>query len=144
MFMLGHKLMKLAELALPRGPLRPGDRLILVDLGTHPGSSISEITERTGYPQSHVSTTVAKFRDLGVVETEIDPADRRRTLVKVVPSVIRRSVTTVKAPVDGVLARAMETDDDRDLREVLDALDLLARRLTPKVAVRADAGRSAG
>jgi DNA-binding MarR family transcriptional regulator len=33
-------------------------------------------------PQSHVSASVARFRERGTVETAADPDDRRRTLVR--------------------------------------------------------------
>ncbi len=74
----------------------------------HPDSSISEITERTGFPQSLVSTAVAKLRDVGVVETEPDPTNRRRTLVRAAPTLDtwgRRA--SVRASVDTILANAL-------------------------------------
>jgi hypothetical protein len=59
--------------------------LVLADVFAHPGSSISEITARTGMPQSHVSETVARLREQGTVESFPDPADRRRTRQRAAP-----------------------------------------------------------
>ena len=73
--------MQIAESVLPQQKAATSLRFVALDVGYHPDSSISEITERTGLPQSLVSMSVAKLRDLGVVQTEPDPADRRRTLV---------------------------------------------------------------
>ena len=136
LFVLGRKLMKLAELALPAGELNPSVRSVLLDVATKPGSSISEITERTGFPQSHVSASVAKLREIGAVETEVDPLDRRRTLVRITPTTIRRATRRATTPVDNVLAGAMGDGDTDEVAEVLEALDLLARRLTPKALAR--------
>src|SRR5580693_7809367 len=61
---------------LPTGP-----SLVLRDVFAHPGSSITDITARTGLPQSYVSESVARLRSQGILETSADPADRRRTLV---------------------------------------------------------------
>ena len=85
LFQLGRRLTKLGEEAMrPFGgsPSRPGRRLVLIDALAFPDSSVGEIATRTGLPQSYVSGMVAKLRDLGILETRADPADRRRTLVK--------------------------------------------------------------
>jgi DNA-binding MarR family transcriptional regulator len=136
LFVLGRKLMKLAEQALPAGGLAPSVRSVLIDVAAHPGSSISAITTRTGFPQSHVSGAVARLRELGAVQTEPDPLDRRRTLVRVTPAAIRRAAKRAPTPVDQVLIAAMGSDEPAQLGAVVEALDLLARRLTPKALAR--------
>lgn len=133
LFLLGHKLIRIGQDAIPRSgfqTLPTSARTILVDVFEHPGSSISEITERTGFPQSLVSSSVARFREHGVMTTETDPADRRRTLVHPAPGVPekgrRKAGTTT---VDGVLAKALGAEPE-EVAEIVAVLDSLARRLS--------------
>lgn len=65
----------------PRIP--PGEVMVLEDVLAHPDSSVGEIAERTGLAQSHVSATVARLGASGALNTSADPADGRRTLVRV-------------------------------------------------------------
>jgi DNA-binding transcriptional ArsR family regulator len=136
LYLLGRRLMKLGEDAIPSAGFRelPASvRSVLVDALGHPGSSISDITARTGFPQSHVSASVAKLRELGALVTEVDPTDRRRTLVQPGAGVMRRASQRASVPVDETIAAALGADGGDGLAEVLAALDLLARRLTPGV-----------
>lgn len=64
-------------------PIPLGLVLITDDIVHHDNTTISEITARTGLAQSLVSKTVTRLRDAGVVTTEPDPTDRRRTRVSV-------------------------------------------------------------
>jgi DNA-binding MarR family transcriptional regulator len=133
LYLLGRKLMKIAEEALPK-PATGGPptsvRMILIDVAEHPDSSVGEITARTGFPQSHVSTSVARLRELGALVTSIDPRDRRRTLTRLAPGIRQRS-RRAAVPVDSVLAAALGTSDPTDVEEVIEALDGLAARLMP-------------
>jgi DNA-binding MarR family transcriptional regulator len=129
LFLLGRKLMKLGEEAIPPSGFRQlptSVRSVLIDVYEHPGSSISEITERTGFPHSHVSMSVARLRKASALITTSDPADRRRTLVAPNPEVLRRLPELASEPVDVVLTQATESSD------VAEAVELLARRLAPK------------
>jgi DNA-binding MarR family transcriptional regulator len=142
LFVLGRKLMKLADRAMPSGELPTSVRSVLIDVAAHPGSSISQVTTRTGYPQSHVSASVARLRELGAVQTESDPVDGRRTLVRVTPQTIRRAARRNTTSVDGVLAGALSDGDPAELAEVIGALEMLSRRLTPKALARIAAERA--
>lgn len=131
LFLLGRTLMKLGEHAIPPSgfhQLPTSVRSVMLDVFEHPDTSIHQITERTGFPQSHVSASVAKLRAAGVVVTATDPADRRRTLVKQSPDIPARA-TQFSAPVDDAVAAAIGTDDPVQVREVITALEALARRL---------------
>jgi DNA-binding MarR family transcriptional regulator len=135
LFLLGRKLMKLGEEAIPASGFHEvpiSVRSVLVDAFSHPGSSISDITTRTGFPQSHVSASVAKLRDLGALVTEVDPADRRRTLVRPAPGMIRRAARRASVPVDETVAKALGSAGEGEVTEVLAALELLGRMLTPQ------------
>jgi DNA-binding MarR family transcriptional regulator len=136
LYLLGRRLMKLGVDAIPSSGFRElpvSVQSVLVDALGHPGSSISDITARTGFPQSHVSASVAKLRELGALVTELDPADRRRTLVQPEADVMQRASTRTSVPVDATIAAAIGADGEDGLAEVLAALNLLAQRLTPGV-----------
>lgn len=125
--------MKIAEELLPQGKITTSLRLVTIDVAYHPGSSITEITERTQFPQSLVSMSVAKLRELGVVETAPDPDDHRRTLVHATARMTQRGQQRGGSPIDVVVAKQLEPEHEDQLDEVLAALDLLARLLTPEV-----------
>jgi DNA-binding MarR family transcriptional regulator len=131
LYLLGRKLMKIAEEALPKPPTGgppTSVRMIVIDVAEHPDSSIGEITTRTGFPQSHVSASVARLRELGALTTWVDPRDRRRTLARLSPAIGQR-VQRAAVPVDAQLAAALQTSDPEALREVGEALDTLSAHL---------------
>jgi DNA-binding MarR family transcriptional regulator len=136
LYLLGRKLMKLGEEALPPSGLDDmgaSVRSVLTDVFSHPGSSVSEIKDRTGFPQSHVSSSVARLRDLGVLVTAPDPADRRRTLVRPADGMVQKAVRRAASSVDATLAEAIGPDAEDRLPEVLAALDLLGELIMPQV-----------
>ena len=125
--------MKLGEEAIPPSgfhQIPASVRSVLIDVYEHPGSSVSEITARTGFPQSHVSASVTRLRESRALVTTIDPADRRRTLVSPNPEVRRLLSSLPQVPVDTVLARAIGTGDPGQAADAVAALELLARLLT--------------
>jgi DNA-binding MarR family transcriptional regulator len=129
LFLLGRRLIKLAEEGLPGQGGNTNARFVLIDVSSHPGSSISEITTRTGFPQSHVSMLVTRLRDRGMLRTEVDRRDRRRTLVYVVPQAVDRARRRITSTVEGPIARALGTTEPAKVAEVIDALELVASRL---------------
>jgi DNA-binding MarR family transcriptional regulator len=66
-------------------------QLALTDISEHPDSTISETVRRTGFPQSLVSSAVARLAQGGVLTTRTDPVDRRRTLVRLAADVPARA-----------------------------------------------------
>jgi DNA-binding MarR family transcriptional regulator len=140
LFLLGRKLMQLAENGLPQGRVATSIRLVLADVAYHPGSSVTEVTERTGFPQSLVSLAVAKLREVGMVESEADPADRRRTLVRptaALEATVRRADTP---QVEALVADELPAELQQRVPEAGAALRLLAGLLIPEVLD--DAGTS--
>lgn len=147
LFLLGRTLMKIGEQAMPQVKSgSPGSArsvlVVLGDLVSHPGTTVSEIAARTGLPQSQVSTAVARLEEAGSVDTEPDPADRRRRLIRPTAKPSARVAEVRAATIDDALAAALADPDGAApapaaLREVAQALELLARRLTPAVAARA-------
>ncbi len=133
LFLLGHKLIRIGQDAIPRSgfhTLTNSARTILVDVFENPGSSIREVTERTGFPQSLVSSSVAKLREDGVLVTETDPADRRRTLVRPAPGAPEKGRRAAESTtVDAVLAEALGVET-AEVAELVATLESLARRLS--------------
>jgi SAM-dependent methyltransferase len=133
LFLLGRRLMKIGEEAISMAgfqPLPTSVRSVLVDVFEHPDSSIGEITSRTGFPQSHVSATVAKLTRGGALEATVDPGDRRRTLVRPSPEGRRRAAAQLSAaPIDGALAQALGQDGEGEVGPVVALLDQLAELL---------------
>ena len=117
------------------GPVMPnGPSLVLRDVFAHPGSSIRDITGRTGLPQSYVSESVARLRDQGIVETAADPADGRRTLVRVSAGHPRTVAAKGMASVDAALAEALGKpggEPEGGAAEIIETLERLAARLRP-------------
>ncbi len=133
LYLLGRKLMQVAEDALPHGRGATSVRLVLIDTVYHPNSSITEITERTGFTQSVVSDAVARLRKIGVLESEPDPADRRRTVVRATPALREVGRSAPEFPVEAALAKALAAEQQDHVGEALSALEVLARLLTPEV-----------
>jgi DNA-binding MarR family transcriptional regulator len=139
LYLLGRRLMQVAEDALPQGRAATSVRLVLIDAVYHPHSSITEITERTGFAQSVVSDAVARLREVGVLESEPDPVDRRRTVVRATPGLREVGRSAAEFPVDAVLAKALAAEQHDHVGEALAALEVLARLLTPEVFDEDDA-----
>lgn len=110
---LGRRLIALAREATTS----PGDRIpssgeaaVLGEVVESPGSSIRQLCERTGFVQSHVSAIVAELVERGLLRTETDPADRRRTLVH--PGTpLTRGLDRRISPIDETLATALGGPD---------------------------------
>ncbi|MFJ8436249.1 MarR family transcriptional regulator [Kitasatospora sp. NPDC094019] len=141
LFLLGRTLMKVGEQAMPEPATgsRGSVRSVLVTLGeivARPGTTVGEIAVRTGLPQSQVSTAVARLVETGSVETEPDPADRRRRLVRPAAAPSARVAEVRAATVDDALAAALAgpdgaAPDPAVLRAVTEALATLALHLAP-------------
>jgi DNA-binding MarR family transcriptional regulator len=132
LFLLGRRLAKIGEASFPRrnGSSRPAGLLLtLEDALTHPGTSIGEIVSRTGLPQSYVSASVARLRTAGVVATQTDPQDGRRTLVQRGPAVPGTTQRMAAVSIDASLAKALGDVAPEELARTLEALDWLADRL---------------
>ncbi|MEU5030089.1 MarR family winged helix-turn-helix transcriptional regulator [Streptomyces milbemycinicus] len=139
LFLLGRTLMKIGEDAMPEPPggserHAGSTRLVLIaasDIAAHPGTTVGDIAARTGLPQSQISTAVARLKEAGSITTAPDPADRRRALISPAAEPSARVAQVRATTIDAALATALGTDDPQRLREVADALAVLARHFTP-------------
>ncbi|GLZ75991.1 hypothetical protein Afil01_07980 [Actinorhabdospora filicis] len=130
LLLLGHKLSAIGLAAMPHGHLASlpvSARAILVDIFDNPGSAIKEITARTGYPQSLVSATVAKYKGMGLLVTGTDPADRRRTIVAPAPGELEEGWREAEeTSVDAALAAALPDVGESELARILAVLETLS------------------
>jgi DNA-binding MarR family transcriptional regulator len=143
-------MMKLGVQAIPPSGFRAlptSVRMVLVDVIDHPGSTIGQIVERTGFPQSHVSSAVARLRDDGMLVTTVDQADRRRTLVAPSPEHLAKAERAQHTlpPVDDLLIAALverlgEVGAER-VGEATAALELLAELFTASTPCEAEEAR---
>ncbi|OKK01510.1 MarR family winged helix-turn-helix transcriptional regulator [Amycolatopsis sp. CB00013] len=141
LYLLGKHLMELASRGMrdDADPEVPEIYLVLISVVVEaPGLSISELTARTGFAQSHVSAAVAKLRERGALRTHPDPADRRRTLVSPVDGLVTAVAQRQHRDAEQVLAAALtELDPDEDsaaerAARLVEAADELYRLLTAR------------
>ena len=146
---MGRRLMRIGVNAIPPGEFRElptGVRMVLVDVLENPGSTIGQIVERTGFPQSHVSTAVARLRESGRLVTSVDPADRRRTMV--VPSARylerleegRRAMPPINETMRAALIDHLGPAGAARLDDATAALELLASLVVAPKALAGAAG----
>lgn len=148
LYLLGKHLMELAAHGMrdDADPDIPDVYLVLISvLVEAPDISISELTARTGFAQSHVSAAVAKLRERGALHTRPDPADRRRTLVTPADGLIAAVAQRQQRDAEQVLAAALAAlDPDADAvadraARLVEAADELYRLLTARaLGVSAD------
>ncbi|MEU1283358.1 helix-turn-helix domain-containing protein [Kitasatospora sp. NPDC005856] len=109
--------------------LTAGEIAVVADVYRHPAASVQEIRVRTGFAQSHVSVSVARLRERGLLDAAPDPADGRRTLLTVSDPARRAIRAHVARPAEPVIARAVP--DPEKARRVTELLDELAGLLLP-------------
>jgi DNA-binding MarR family transcriptional regulator len=140
LIILGRQLTRIGEHAMRGGddddgrvalqiPLPAGALIVMRDVLANPDSSITDITARTRLPQSYVSESVNKLRVKGLAEITADPADRRRTLVKLTAAHLERVARHSARRADDLLREALSDLSDDSAREVIAMLTDLARRL---------------
>jgi DNA-binding MarR family transcriptional regulator len=124
---LGKRLIDLArEVTTEAGgsSLTPCEVAVLEDVLQNPDSPVGDIQARTGFAQSHVSASVARLKDRGLIETVPDPADRRRTRVRLAAHTRRAILARAGRPAEDIIARAVA--DPVTAERVSDLLDELA------------------
>jgi DNA-binding MarR family transcriptional regulator len=128
MLQLGRKLLEIARVELTDegdAALSVGELVVITDVLYHPGSTVTEITTRTGLAQSRVSTALSSLRALGAVETSPDPSDGRRMLVLPGEQVRAAVDERVRRPVDGTLRQRLNHLSDDRFTELLKAMSEL-------------------
>lgn len=127
---LGRRLIELsAQVTGEAGDLSltPGAAAVLEDVIKHPASSISDIHQRTGFAQSHVSTSVSRLRARGLVEALADPTDGRRTRIRVTEGTLQAITRRAARGIDETIQHSIPAPDQA--RRVADLLAELAALL---------------
>ncbi|WFE31888.1 helix-turn-helix domain-containing protein [Micromonospora sp. WMMD975] len=142
LILLGRTLMKIGEQALPApdsGAPLGGERtvvIVMADIYEHADTTVTEVSRRTGLPQSAVSGAVARLREVGSVLAVADPADRRRQLLRRDPQVTPRRRKVAEAAIGDAVAAALGADAQPALDQVMAALELLNGHLNPESVTR--------
>jgi len=105
--------------------LTPGEVAVIEDVFKHPGSVVTEIQARTGFAQSHVSVSVSRLREQGLIVAEPDPADRRRTRLTVADAARRAIMRRAGRPADETIAEAVGQEKAARVLQLLAELDEL-------------------
>lgn len=129
---LGRRLIELSRTATtgPGDPaMNPAEVAVLEAVLTRPDSTVSDISARTGFAQSHVSVSIARLSDRGVVTTNGDPADRRRSRIRPTDGAVRAITNRAARPIDATLAEALA--DPQNTERVIALLDELSGLLLP-------------
>jgi DNA-binding MarR family transcriptional regulator len=142
LIMLGRQFVRIGARAMQGSPegaghdlgLSAGALLVMRDVFAHPGSAITDVTSRTGLPQSYVSDSIARLRASGMAETSSDPADGRRTLVSLTSSHLGQVADHSARSADAELIAALGDIDADFAGRVLAVLSDVAARLRPESA----------
>ncbi len=147
LFRLGRRLTKVGVRSLPESDFKAmphSVRMVMIDVFEHPNSTIGQIVERSGFPQSHVSASVARLREGGILTTTVDPDDGRRTLVTPVESDAKREerIRHIDAPIVDELRSELVAQwgpsGEAHVAEVLAAVETLNRLLVPTSTAQAE------
>jgi len=127
---LGRRLLALSRAASSQAgdlALVPGQEAVLEDLLRHPHSTVTDIRDRTGFTQSHVSASVARLRDYGLVQAMADPSDGRRIRLHVTEGTRHAIVKRTGRTINDTIATAVVAPNQA--HRVVELLDELARIL---------------
>ena len=125
---LGKRLIDLArQVTTDAGdtPLTPGEVAVIEDVLKHPGSVVTEIQARTGFAQSHVSASVSRLRERGLIVAVPDPADRRRTRLTLTDIAQRAIMRRAGRPVDDTIAATVGPEKAERVLQLLEELSAL-------------------
>jgi DNA-binding MarR family transcriptional regulator len=127
---LGRRLVDLSRAATGQAgdpSLTAGQVAVLEDVIKHPGSSVNEIHERTGFVQSHISVSVAKLRERGLLDTAPDPLDGRRIRIRVAGNAMQAITRRANRDIGPAVEETVR--DPERARRVIALLDELAELL---------------
>jgi DNA-binding MarR family transcriptional regulator len=105
--------------------LTPGEVAVIEDVFKHPGSAVTEIQARTGFAQSHVSASVSRLREQGLLVAEPDPADKRRTRLTVADIAKRAIMRRAGRAADATIAEAVGQERAERVVKLLEELEKL-------------------
>jgi DNA-binding MarR family transcriptional regulator len=128
---LGRRLAQAGQLAMHEDTpdLIGAEPRVLADLLDRRFSTVTEISQRTGYTQGRVSTAVAKLREAGLVGARPDTNDRRRTVVFATLLADEHAAPLRHRGAEGLLEELLGDLDESQRHDVEKSLDILLERL---------------
>ena len=108
-----------------RSQLSGASRAVLLHLAMSGPLTVGEAARHLDRAQSVVSDIVTQLETKGLLERQVDPDDRRRTLVWLTPQGVRRLEDDRDVLGRELLERAMRTMPDADRAALLDGLRAL-------------------
>jgi len=133
---LGRALLRIAEKMGNRVGGREftfAEIVVLARSYHHERATITDLVRETGLAQSYVSTTVRGLAEEGVLILEVDPGDRRRTIVRIADDV-RAYMTSLKtASIADELREVFAVADEEDLARIISLLEELVAHVDPAV-----------
>jgi DNA-binding MarR family transcriptional regulator len=112
-----------------------GQLAVLEDIAHHPGSTISDVTRRTGLAQSLVSRITHAMAEAGAVTVSSDDTDRRKTRLELDPRtrahILERAGNTVSAAL-AAQTPALTPNERSALEHHLDQAERLLRTSTER------------
>ena len=115
-----------------RGELTNASRAVLQHLAQTGPVSIGEAARHLDRAQSVVSEIVAQLEGHGLLEREVDPDNRRRTLVWLTRAGLERLRADADVLDRELVTRAMDTLDEETRRGLLDGLNALLAASTQR------------
>lgn len=103
----------------------PGEQAVLARVHRHPGSTVTEVAAATGFVQSHVSASVGRLRDRGLLTAQPDRADGRRLRLELTATARRGVRDRLAIPIEAALVRAVGQADAERTEQVLEDLAAL-------------------
>ncbi|MFD9271326.1 MarR family winged helix-turn-helix transcriptional regulator [Streptomyces goshikiensis] len=123
---LGRRLTAAATSAMKDGSdLGSTELLVLECLYTTGSQPVGSIAERTGFAPSRASTVVAALHKRGLVELGVDPADRRRTVVKIADHARTQARDARSRDAEPMLRQMLPELSDTQVEAVIVALGAL-------------------
>jgi DNA-binding MarR family transcriptional regulator len=108
-----------------------GELAVLEDIARHPGSTIRDITVRTGLAQSLVSRVTRAMADNDALTITSDQSDRRKVRIDVAPAtrriILRRAANTITEAIAACTPGLTVAERESLEHHLAEAHDLLIR-----------------
>lgn len=109
------------------------ERIIMATVAREGQMTVGAIVKATGFVQSYVSGVVSRLVDQGLLVSDLDPHDRRRTIISFQPERIGRIKASLDLDVRPLVARILGDAPPEATETVVHALKILAVALEHEV-----------
>ena len=107
-------------------PINRTQRKVLIVIDRLPGVTMTQISQMTGLEKGSFTAVADKLIDLGLVQRERDPQDRRKVLLRPTPqgaSITRQLIQNAESHLETKLSRLNESER----KDLMDAFGVFAR-----------------